>query len=433
MILTYGLHSINTDASPISLSPSKLNFFIKFAKWLGFEFITYKDYERANKSKHRFIILTFDDGYKDNVTNALPILNNYNIRSVCLIVYNAIAKTNFWDTNKCLKKYPQKNMLNEEDIKQWLAYGNEIGSHSMNHYNLTTLSNDELITEIKDSKNKIEELIRTDVLSFCCPYNKTTTQIEQIINKEYKYIVPVKRQRLSNHKFVKDILTLLWWFLLHISGIYNYLYPVTGSCINNCKRNIFINFSYWENKNPTNDEKEIVHYINNIEYSKSNLSILHIGTGVSYPAQYIKKYRSIDSFTICRGELEHALQFNNRNYNVFLKDKHEKNCFIGWNKKYDIIIDNNIRSFCCCEKAFDHLFSNYYDILNNGGIIITHKDGMKWSTQLKPKFCFKSFKWVLKEKGSNPLGSFTLTMAEEKAKEFNIEFIVDNNIIVFKK
>lgn len=212
-------------------------------------------------------------------------------------------------------------------------------------------------------------------------------------------------------------------------------FPRNNSCINNCK---LLNFkitlsSYWENKNPTNDEKEVVHYINNIEYSKSNLSILHIGTGVSYPAQYIKKYRSIDSFTICRGELEHALQLNNSKYNVFLKDKHEKNCFIGWNKKYDIIIDNNIRSFCCCEEAFDHLLYNYYNLLNNRGIIIMHKDGMKWSTQLNPQFCFKSFKWILKEKGSNPLGSFTLTMAEKKANEFNMELIVDNNIVVFKK
>jgi len=40
---------------------------------------------------------------------------------------------------------------------------------------------------------------------------------------------------------------------------------------------------------------------------------------------------------------------------------------------------------------------------------------------------------VLKEKDVNPLGSFTLTTAEEKAKEFNMEFIVDNNIVVFKK
>ena len=53
------------------------------------------------------IILTFDDGYKDIITNVLPILKKYNFKAICFIVSNQIGKSNIWDQNK--KNYKKKN------------------------------------------------------------------------------------------------------------------------------------------------------------------------------------------------------------------------------------------------------------------------------------------------------------------------------------
>ena len=57
------------------------------------------------------------------------------------------------------------------------------------------------------------------------------------------------------------------------------------SCINGCKLfNDSNNFQYWEDKNETTDESEIVSYINE-NYKDKFKSILHVGIGNSFLAQ----------------------------------------------------------------------------------------------------------------------------------------------------
>ena len=60
-----------------------------------------------------------------------------------------------------------------------------------------------------------------------------------------------------------------------------------------------------------------------------------------------------------------------------------------FNKKlsgYDIILDVNLKSYACCTVAFNHLFKQYLKMLKPKGIIITGKNGMKWSRIIKPVF-----------------------------------------------
>ena len=60
-----------------------------------------------------------------------------------------------------------------------------------------------------------------------------------------------------------------------------------NSYICNCsKPNFRNNYSYWEDRNPTSDEKEIIHYLKK-NINLENKRILHIGIGNSYFAQLI--------------------------------------------------------------------------------------------------------------------------------------------------
>ena len=63
----------------------------------------------------------------------------------------------------------------------------------------------------------------------------------------------------------------------------------TDNCINGCTLfNDVSKFSYWENKEATNDEKDVLTYLknNNLFYNKK---ILHIGIGNSYIAKNLSK------------------------------------------------------------------------------------------------------------------------------------------------
>jgi peptidoglycan/xylan/chitin deacetylase (PgdA/CDA1 family) len=60
---------------------------LKTLKQKGFTTITFQDLNNIGLSKRfdknkKYIILTFDDGYKDNFENVLPLLKKYNMKAV---------------------------------------------------------------------------------------------------------------------------------------------------------------------------------------------------------------------------------------------------------------------------------------------------------------------------------------------------------------
>ncbi len=209
-------------------------------------------------------------------------------------------------------------------------------------------------------------------------------------------------------------------------------------CIDGCELfNDEKSYSYWENKKETLDEIEILNFINS--NNSSNLSkILHIGIGNSYISRNLNKYSLINGISISSNEIFYANNLNIKNYNAFLKNKYEFNTFYNFSDyKYDIIIDANIKSFACCEKAFQHLMQQYFDILNIDGFIITNRRGMNWSRKIKPiiHFDFKYFFHRRLKEYDGP-SSNLLTVSEfgllSKKFGFNLNNL-GNNIILLSK
>ena len=62
---------------------------MKYIKDNGYETITFEDIaneEYKNRfNNKKYVVITFDDGYKDNLKNALPILKKYNLKKEDLI------------------------------------------------------------------------------------------------------------------------------------------------------------------------------------------------------------------------------------------------------------------------------------------------------------------------------------------------------------
>ena len=122
------------------------------------------DCDKLNDSKLNFGI-TFDDGYEDNLINALPVLKKYNFTATCFIVPNLIGKTNLWD-----KK--QFKLMDRVQIKDWLDAGMSIGSHSSNHLDLTKINHDQVMREIGDSKKILEDIFAVEIKNFCYPFGR---------------------------------------------------------------------------------------------------------------------------------------------------------------------------------------------------------------------------------------------------------------------
>lgn len=122
--------------------------------------------------------ITFDDGYENNLRCALPVLRRHGFSSTCYVVANQVGKTNSWDMERGVVQVP---LMNAQQLQAWVDAGQEVGSHTLNHANLETLSAPEQAIEIIQSKTQLEALVvqKAGVQHFCYPYgglNKTAVQ-----------------------------------------------------------------------------------------------------------------------------------------------------------------------------------------------------------------------------------------------------------------
>jgi len=194
-ILMY--HSINDDNNPLSVS--KLNFEKQmfFLSKNKFDTIKFEDLD-YNIGKKK-IIITFDDGYKNLIDNALPILKKYNFTAVCFFVSNHIGQYNFWDENK--KNFSKLNLMNLDDIKYWLNNKMLIGSHTSDHFNLKKINLDEKLNQISQPKLFFKKNFQIEIDYFSYPFGQYDNDSLNIVKKYYKYAVTTKRSRYKENKF----------------------------------------------------------------------------------------------------------------------------------------------------------------------------------------------------------------------------------------
>ena len=198
-IISY--HSISNENCPISLSLNEFEKQLVFFKKNNFRSIHFNEIDNISSKK---FIITFDDGYKDLITNALPLLNKYNFKATCHLISNLIGKTNIWDEYKSNIK--DKELMNSSDIDYWLKNGMKIGSHSKNHKKLTKLNEKDKIDEIINSKIELENLTSSSVDSFCYPYGLYDANIVNIVKEKYDFAFTTNRSRFNTNKHNKYLI-----------------------------------------------------------------------------------------------------------------------------------------------------------------------------------------------------------------------------------
>ena len=205
----------------------------------------------------------------------------------------------------------------------------------------------------------------------------------------------------------------------------------------NCSKTNYLNhnFTYWENRQITSDEFEIINFLEN-SLDLSSKSILHIGIGNSFFAKRFFK-NEIFGITISQKEIDLANSLGLSNYKVILCDKYSLNFKeILKNMSFDLIVDTNLKSYSCCQKSFDFFMENLFYKLNKNGTLITSKNGMNWYKSLKPKFSFNFrnfFHFKLKEVEGNKENVLSENELKSLASQFNLEFSFDDKLCYLKK
>ena len=163
----------------------------------GWHSYTISEMAEAKKLSSKSFCITFDDGYEDNFTHALPILQKYGFKATIYLVPHYTY--NSWED---FKEGTFDKLLNQEQIRQMQESGLiEFGSHTLNHKNLLTISSEEAKNEISVSKKEIEKITGRECRAFAYPYGKYDEKIVKMVkNAGYTNATVVKRGFFNKNK-----------------------------------------------------------------------------------------------------------------------------------------------------------------------------------------------------------------------------------------
>lgn len=120
---------------------------------------------RAEGCGRGLVGLTFDDGYADFLTTAVPLLLEHGHRATVFVLPGLLGGTNAWDPDG-----PRKPLLTAEGIRAAGSAGMEVGSHGLVHTDLTSADTGRLAAEAGDSRTLLTELTGQAPEGFCYPY-----------------------------------------------------------------------------------------------------------------------------------------------------------------------------------------------------------------------------------------------------------------------
>jgi len=195
-------HSISTIPGNSLGVPVKQ--FTEEIEWLhqqNYHSLTLEEFYQALVNKaplpEKPILLTFDDGYSDNYTAAWPILRENGFRATFFITTNSVGP----------------GMMNWDQLNDLARQQNSLGSHTVHHYDLATLSTQQQKDELSLSKKELDSHLPINVEALCYPsgrYNKTSLELMPTLGYRLGFTTKTGKVHLGD-----DLLTLK---RLRISG-----------------------------------------------------------------------------------------------------------------------------------------------------------------------------------------------------------------------
>jgi len=171
----------------LRVSPGMFEKQVRYLKENGWHFVTMRELaEHREKLPEKTVAITFDDGYEDNYTEAFPILKKYNAKATLYLVVDRHQRE--WSSRRKAKNDSGELMyepkLTDEQVREMIESGVfELGSHTLTHPNLLTLSPEEKYEEIVRSKELLEKKFGVACTSFCYPFGLYNEKDEAIVKE----------------------------------------------------------------------------------------------------------------------------------------------------------------------------------------------------------------------------------------------------------
>ena len=96
--------------------------------------------------------------------------------------------------------------MNNEQIKNWVNNGMNVGSHTLTHANLRELSIKDKEYEIGESFYYLNNKLSLNINTFSYPFGSYDDDSKNFVKKLYKFGLTTKRSRFIKNKFHNSLL-----------------------------------------------------------------------------------------------------------------------------------------------------------------------------------------------------------------------------------
>jgi peptidoglycan/xylan/chitin deacetylase (PgdA/CDA1 family) len=176
------LHKIVTE-HPVNWEDVQENVLNQILDFIGDRWVVLNSNTTANS---RCWMLTFDDGHTSDYEVVFPLLIDKKVKATFFVIVDRIGSSGYLD-------WPQ--------ILEMHNNGMQIGSHSLTHPRMTTLSEDVAVKEFLQSKTILEDFLGGEVNSFSYPYGDCSTKLHEIAKEVgYRFICTSKHGLYDSSK-----------------------------------------------------------------------------------------------------------------------------------------------------------------------------------------------------------------------------------------
>lgn len=168
-------HAVSDDIWGIEelfVSPSDMEAQLAYLVENGYDPIWFEDLHHL-EDYDKPVILTFDDGYTDNYTELLPLLQKYNVKATVFIIAGYMGSS---------------NKMTEQQVAEMASTGLvSIQSHAMTHEHLDLMNEQTLVYELEQSRTVLTRLTGKLVSVLCYPTGRHNDLTLEVARRYYSF------------------------------------------------------------------------------------------------------------------------------------------------------------------------------------------------------------------------------------------------------
>lgn len=177
-------HSVmQENGNEVRMPPDQFEAQMAYLKDKGYHSISleqlYKATYKGGDLPAKPFVITLDDGYVDNYTTAFPILKKHGFTATVFMITSYINEEGF---------------MSWSQLKDLVANGWEIEGHTANHPYLSKIDPKTVLSELRTSKELLENKLGQPVNFFAYPYGDLNANVVQAL-KDTGYLMAVTTER----------------------------------------------------------------------------------------------------------------------------------------------------------------------------------------------------------------------------------------------